>query len=317
MKDKITEKVLELYENGVKQAVIAETLNIPKWKVSRIVNKKTAPDSEIENDYTDEDYEVYEETLNRSDANDIPPNDLTEGNPDTPGKATEVVSARDETPDNSSEEDPPAIPDNSSEEVLPDQMRAIAEMTSAETARKMTESYKEITDLMGSVTREIMENSMSGMDKATRMLLTASDRLNATSEKQEKMLASYSGSVPEGSGNNILFLPAALLLLFAAFSFGGICGICDMLYVAVFLCGVLISATVVLTVFYLCPSGRKMSIAFSTLSVAAAIPALVSGYFFFLIEKNVMSIWLYALTGLPVGCIGCLLYFVRKHKDPK
>ena len=40
MKDKLAEKVMELYGKGVKQNVIAETLNLSKDQVWRIIHKK-------------------------------------------------------------------------------------------------------------------------------------------------------------------------------------------------------------------------------------------------------------------------------------
>ena len=202
-------------------------------------------------------------------------------------------------------------------------MRTIAEMTSAETARKLTDSYKEILDLLGSVNREIMENSMSGLDKGTRMLLAASERLNAISERQEKMLAACSGNEnrsdlhPDESGNHILYLILALLLNFAVFSFGGICGTCDMLYVAVVLCGIILAATVMQLAFHPRSGKHKILLSFSILGSAAAITALLSGYFFFLIDKSILRIWLYALAGVPVGGIICLLYFFMQSKHEK
>lgn len=334
MKDKIAEKVMELYEKGVKQAVIAETLNIPKWKVSRIVNKKK---SDSESEFTDEDYEAYEETVNDTPYEDSADESASE-NPEIPGQPSEDDSENpnDDSVDEFTQDDSETLNDDPANEsasekpetpgILSDsseQMRTIAEMTSAETARKITDSYKEILDLIGSVNREIMENSMSGLDKGTRMLLAASERLNAVSEKQEKMLASCSENGnranlhPEESGNYFLFLILALLLIFALFSFGGICGICDMLYVAVVLCGLMAAAAVILLAYYPRSGNNKMFLAFSILGTAAAVPALISGYFFFLVERSVMHIWLYALAGVPVGGIISILYFLVQSKHEK
>ena len=331
MRDRIAEKVMELYEKGVKQAVIAETLNIPKWKVSRIVNKKSSPASESE--FTNEDYEAYEETLNGA-PDDDPAVESASENPETPGISSEENSnAPDDDPavdfsEDKSEtpDDDPAIEFPSENPEIPgqpfdgsEQMKTIAEMTSAETARKLTDSYKEIFDLLGSANREIMENSMSGLDKGMRMLLDASERLNAISEKQEKQLASGSRADlhPERAGNYILYLVLALLHIFAAFCFGGICGICDMLYFAVALCGFQLAAIVMLLSFYLHSGGRKTALAFIILAVAAAIPALISGYFFFLVEKSIMRLWLYSLSGVLAGGLISLLYFLFHRKLEK
>ena len=334
MKDKIAEKVMELYGKGVKQAVISETLNIPKWKVSRIVNKN--PPKSEDKEFTDEDYETYAETINGDP--DDPASDSPSENPETPGQTFEdnsdvpkddseghSIEDISDTPDDDPASDSP--PENPEIPGQPfdgsEQMKTIAELTSAETARKLTDSYKEIFDLLGAANREIMETSMSGMDKGMRMLLTASERLNALSEKQEKMLASCSGNGnsaelhPEESGHLILYLILALLLNFAVFSFGGICGMCDMLYVAVVLCGILLTATVVQLFFYPRSAKHKMPLSFSILGTAAAVTALLSGYFFFLIDKSVLHIWLCAFAGVPVGGIICLLYFLVQSKHEK
>lgn len=330
MKDKIAEKVLELYDKGVKQNVIAQQLNLSTAKVWRIINKNTPKDKDH---YTEEDYEVYEETVNGNAPDENPAEDSASENLEIPGNSSEedlnvpndnsaddFASENSEIPGNSSGENsaPDDLPEDSSEDGFPEQMRTIAEMTSAETARKITESYKEVMDLMGSVTREIMENSVSGMDKATRMLLTASERLNAISERQEKQLAACSQNGnraelhPEESGKNtFLYLLPTLLLIFAVFSFGGICGMADLLYLAVGTCGVLLAAAMLLVFFY-CRSGGKTSLMVSILALAAAVPALISGYFFFLIEKSVMHIWGYALAGVPVGVIIGHLCIMRK-----
>ncbi len=314
MKDKIAEKVMELYGKGVKQNIIAQQLNLSTAKVWRIINKNAQKPEDEE--FTDEDYETYAETVNGA---DDPADDSTSEKLEIPGNSSEDDSgAPDDDPaDDSASEKPetPGQPTDSSE-----QMRTIAEMTSAETARKLTDSYKEIFDLLGSANREIMENSMSGLDKGMRMLLTASERLNAISEKQEKMLAACSGNEnrsdlhPDESGNHILYLILALLLNFAVFSFGGICGICDMIYVAVSLCGLLLAGAVLLLAFYPRSGKNKLFLSFSILGIAAAVPALISGYFFFLIDKSVLQIWLYALAGVPVGGIICLLYFLVQSK---
>ena len=333
MKDKIAEKVMELYEKGVKQNVIAQQLNLSTAKVWRIINKNTQKPEE--ENFTDEDYEAYEETVNDA-PDDDPASDSSPENPEIPGQPFEDNSdvtdddsedhslednsdAPDDDPANEFTSENPEIPGNLSDSS--EQMRTIAELTSAETARKLTDSYKEIFDLLGAANREIMENSISGLDKGTRMLLAASERLNAISEKQEKMLASCSGNPagvhPEDSGSHFLYLLLALLLIFATFCFGGICGICDMLYAAVALCGILTGAIVLLAAYYLRSESRKMFQAFSILGTAAAIPALISGYFFFLIEKSVMHIWLYALAGVPVGGFIILLYFLVQSKHEK
>ena len=357
MKDKLAEKVMELYGKGVKQVVIAETLNIPKWDVSRIVKKNTTPsESELTN----------KETLNGA-SNDNSMDESASGNPEIPGNsseeksddpdndpANEFTSKNLETPgqpfednsdvpeDNSkghsiedisdTPDDDPASDSPSENPEIPgqpfdgsEQMKTIAELTSAETARKLTDSYKEIFDLLGAANREIMETSMSGMDKGMRMLLTASERLNALSEKQEKTLASCTGNgnradLQEESGNHILYLILALLLNFTAFCFGGICGTCDMLYGAVILCGLFLTATVLQLAFYPRSGKHKMLLSFSILGTAAAVTALLSGYFFFLIDKSILHIWLFALAGVPVGGIICLLHFLiqSKHeKEPK
>ena len=318
MKDKTAEKVMELYEKGVKQNVIAQQLNLSTAKVWRIINKNV-PKEEDANQFTDEDYEAYDETVNGSAADDNSADDSASENSEIPSDSSEDDSAvsDDNSADNFTSENP-EIPGNSSEEDFPEQMRTIAELTSAETARKMTESYKEVMDLMGSVTREIMENSLAGMDKATRMLLTASERLNEISEKQEKQLAANSGDggrtdLHTESGNGLLYLVSALMLQFAVFSFGGICGMCDMLYVAIALCGVLIAVAVILCVFYSRPCSRKQLLAFSILAIVAGIPAMISGYFFFLIEKSVMHLWMYALAGVPAGGLICLGYFIMRN----
>lgn len=335
MKDKIAEKVMELYGKGVKQNVIAQQLNLSTAKVWRIINKN-APKPEDE-EFTDEDYEAYEETVNGN-PDDDPASDSPSGNPEIPEQPFEDNSdvTEDDSEDHSIEDnsdapddDPaadfpsenpetPGQPSDSSE-----QMKAIAEMTSAETARKLTDGYKEILDLLGSVNREIMENSMSGLDKGMRMLLAASERLNAISEKQEKMLFSCSGNGnradlhPEESGNHILYLVLVLLLIFTAFCFGGICGTCDMLYGAVILCGLLLAATVLQLAFYPRSGKHRILLSFSILGTAAAVTALISGYFFFLIDKRVLHIWLCALAGVPVGGIIYLLYFLVQRKNQK
>ena len=317
MRDKIADKVMELYGKGVKQNVIAQQLNLSTAKVWRIINKNAQKPEDEE--FTDEDYETYAETVNGADDS---ADDSTSEKLEIPGNSSEDDSgAPDDDPaDDSASEKPetPGQPTDSSE-----QMRTIAEMTSAETARKLTDSYKEILDLLGSVNREIMENSMSGLDKGTRMLLAASERLNAISERQEKMLAACSGNEnrsdlhPDESGNHILYLILALLLNFAVFSFGGICGTCDMLYVAVVLCGIILAATVMQLAFHPRSGKHKILLSFSILGSAAAITALLSGYFFFLIDKSILRIWLYALAGVPVGGIICLLYFFMQSKHEK
>ena len=335
MKDKIAEKVMELYEKGVKQNVIAQQLNLSTAKVWRIINKN-APKPEDE-EFTDEDYEAYEETVNGAPDNDSA-DESTSENPEIPGNSSEENSdapdddsAIDFIEENSSApDDDPASDSPSENPETPgqpfdgsEQMKTIAELTSAATARKLTDSYKEIFDLLGSANREIMENSMSGLDKGMRMLLAASERLNAISEKQEKQLASCSGNGnradlhPERAGNYILYLVLALLHIFAAFCFGGICGICDMLYFAVALCGFQLAAIVMLLSFYLHSGGRKTALAFIILAVAAAIPALISGYFFFLVEKSIMRLWLYSLSGVLAGGLISLLYFLFHRKLEK
>ena len=318
MKDKIAEKVMELYGKGVKQNIIAQTLNISPAKVCRIIGKNKAD----ENDFTDEDYEAYAETVKEDAPDENPADDSASENQETPGNSSEDDSDNpDDDPVDEFSPENPETPGNASEDDFPAQMKTIAEMTSVETARRITESYKEVLDLMGSVTREIMENSMSGMDKATRMLLTASERLNDISEKQEKMLASCEGaginSEHQDSDSSLLYMVMVLLVIFAVFSFGGVCGICDMLYPAVALCGILTAAAVVLLGFYPRSGSRKTFLAFSVIALAAAIPALIAGYFFFLIEKSVMNLWLYALAGVPVGGIISLLHFISGTKPEK
>ena len=334
MKDKIAEKVMELFGKGVKQNVIAQQLNLSTAKVWRIINKN-APKPEDE-EFTDEDYEAYEETVNGA-PDDDPASDSPSENPEIPGQPFEdnsdvtdddsedhSIEDNSDSPDDDSSSDSPSenpeIPGQPSDSS--EQMKAIAEMTSSETARKMTDSYKEILDLLGSVNREIMENSMSGLDKGMRMLLAASERLNAISEKQEK-IASCSGNGnrtdlnPEESGNHILYLVLALLLIFTAFCFGGICGTCDLLYLAVFQCGFLLAATVLQLAFYPRSGKHKMLLLFTILGTAAAVTALLAGYFFFQVDKSILHILLLALAGVPVGGIISLLYFLLKRKNEK
>ena len=299
MRDQIEEKVIELYCQGTKQTVIAETLNLSKDQVYRIIKKSTW-----------------------NSENDNPADESASENPETPGNpSSDHSGAPNGDPASDSPPENPEIPGQPFEGS--EQMKTIAELTSAETARKLTDSYKEIFDLLGAANREIMETSMSGMDKGMRMLLTASERLNALSDQQEKMLASCSGNGnsaelhPEESGNHILYLVLALLLNFTAFCFGGICGTCDLLYVAVVLCGILLAGAVLLLAFYPRSGKHKIPLSFSILGTAAAVPALLSGYFFFLIDRSVLHIWLYALAGVPVGGIICLLYSLVQSKQEK
>ena len=320
MKDKIAEKVMELYGKGVKQNVIAQQLNLSTAKVWRIINKNaTKPEDE---DFTDEDFEVYEETVSDNAPDDDPAEESASENPEMPGNSSQDnLDAPNNNPAEESPSENPEIPGNSSG--FPEQMKTIAELTSAEMARKMTDSYKQMFDLVGSVNREILENSMSGMDKATRMLLTAAERLNTISEREEKLCVSCSEGGNEFNSGDVetVFFGSLLNLLLnvCLFSFGGICGINGWLDLAVWMCGILFAAAAGL-IFVICIFQvlNRFRLVFSLLAVTAAIPSLFAGYFFFLIEKSIMCSWASALLGIPIGVIICLfVVFIIKRNFRK
>ena len=301
MKDQIAEKVMELYDQGTKQTVIAETLNLSKDQVHRIIKK----------------YSCKEEPDN---PDDVPPDDFTPENPETPGNSSEGVLS--DNPDDVLQDDftpeNPETPGNTSEADTLEKMQTVAEMTSAQTAKKLTEGYKEVLDMMGSVTREIMENSVSGMDKATRMLLTATERMTVLSDRQDKQLADCEKrkvyAAPNiGTGTCFVFLVMALMLICCCFTFGGICGISGQLYLATGICGLLFASAVVL-LFLIGQSPQKLLLTLSAFAVAAAVPALISGYFFFLIDEEVLQIWLISLAGVPVGGIIIIFYLIMQKR---